>query len=105
MRNPQMCISAYFTHNSNNPRLLHASDMTAVIRQAVTIQKLERHRLLPNLVGSHSLRAGGAMAIYLNGVDITTIKKLGRWLSNSFLVYIHEQITALSVNLSALMSK
>ena len=32
-------------------------------------------------------------------------KKLERWASNSFLVYIHEQIAALSANVSKLMSK
>ena len=75
IRNPQTCISAYFTHDSTEPQLLHFSNITAVIKYAVTIQKLERHRLLPNLVGSHSLRACGAMDMYLNGVDITIIKK------------------------------
>ena len=88
--NPQTCISAHFTHDSNNPRLLHTSDMTATIRHAVTIQNLECHGLLPDLMGSHSLRAGGAMAMYLNGVSITTIKNLGQWMSDSFLMYIHE---------------
>ena len=104
-RGPQTCISAYFPHNSSNPRLLHASDITAAIRQSVTVQKLERHGLLPKLVGSHSLRAGGAMAMYLNGVDITVIKNLGQWASGYFLMYIHEQIAALSSNVSTLMSK
>ena len=103
-RNPQTCISTYFTHNSTDARLLHSSNITAMIKHAVTIQNLERHRLSPNLVGSHSLRASGAMAIYLNGVDITTIEKLGRWGSNLFLMYIHKQIAPLSANMSTLMS-
>ena len=101
----QTCISAYFTHDSKTPRLLHSKDMNNAIKQAVSALKLERHGLSPNLVGSHSLRAGGAMAMYLNNVPITTIKKLGRWASDAFLMYIHEQIAALSENVSKLMSK
>ena len=79
--------------------------MTSTIKHAVTVQQLYRHGLSPKLVGSHSLRAVGAMAMYLNGVDITIIKKLGRWASDLFLMYIHKQIAALSANVSMLMSK
>ena len=104
-RDPQTCIGAYFPQGACNPRLLHAGDITAAIRQSVTVLRLERHGLSPKLVGSHSLRAGGAMAMYLNGVGITVIKKLGRWASDAFLMYIHEQIAALSANVSTLMSK
>jgi hypothetical protein len=59
----------------------------------------------PSDVSSHSLRAGGAMALFLNGADIPTIKKMGRWKSNSFEKYIHEQISAFSSGLSVKMSR
>lgn len=32
------------------------------------------------------------MALKLNGADRDIIKKLGRWSSDTFLLYIHEQI-------------
>jgi Phage integrase family len=55
-------------------------------------------------VSSHSLRAGGAMAMHLNGVDANTIRKMGRWKSDTFLMYIHEQISAFATGVSIKMS-
>jgi hypothetical protein len=55
-------------------------------------------------VSSHSLRAGGAMAMHLNGIDPNTIQKMGRWKSRTFLMYIHEQISAFATGVSLKMS-
>ena len=55
-------------------------------------------------VSSHSLRAGGAMAMHLNGISPLTIKKMGRWKSDTFLMYIHEQISAFATGVSLKMS-
>lgn len=103
--NRETCISTHFpNHDSNFPRLVTATDMNKAVRHAVTTLGLARNGLTANLVGSHSLRAGGAMAMYLNGVAHNTIKKMGRWTSDTFLMYIHEQIAALSANVSTQMS-
>ena len=47
------------------------------VRQAVKDLKLHENGLPEKLVGSHSLHAGGAMALHLNGVKDNTIKKMG----------------------------
>ncbi len=59
-----------------------------------------------DLIGVHSLCAGGAMAMKLNGSsDTTNIKKQGRWSSLTFLQYIHNQIAHLRTkDLSTQMS-
>ena len=44
------------------------------------------------------------MAVKLNGIDRDTIKKFGRWSSDTFLMYIHKQIGAFSDGVSKLMS-
>jgi len=44
------------------------------------------------------------MAMHLNGVDRDTIRKMGRWSSDTFLMYIHEQIAAFSDGISKKMS-
>ena len=44
------------------------------------------------------------MAMHLNGIDRDKIRKQGRWSSDTFLMYIHEQISAFSAGLSARMS-
>jgi hypothetical protein len=56
------------------------------------------------LVGAHSLQAGGAMALKLHGFSDTTIMKMGRWTSLTFLQYIHMQIAHLAKDISEKMS-
>ena len=70
------------------------------VKQSTGYLGLEQHRLHKSHVGSHSLRAGGAMAMHLNGISDNTIKKMGRWSSDTFLMYIHEQILAFSKGIS-----
>ena len=81
-----------------------AADMRMQIRLAVTTLKLHLAGIDPDLVGVHSLRAGGAMALKLTGADDTTIMKIGRWTSLTFLQYIHNQIAHLSTDLAQNMS-
>ena len=66
-----------------------------MIRQTVADLHLDQQGIDPDLVGAHSLRAGGAMALKLHGFDDTTIMKMGRWTSLTFLMYIHNQIAHL----------
>ena len=47
------------------------------------------------IIGSHSLRAGGATALYVRGVSITLIQRFGRWKSSSFLRYLWFDTVAL----------
>jgi hypothetical protein len=56
-------------------------------------------------VGSHSIRASGAMALYLNAVDPTLIKKLGRWQSDTWLTSIHNQVGEVTKGIAKKMSR
>jgi hypothetical protein len=42
-----------------------------------------------NRISSHSLRAGGVMALKLSGASDSTIMRVGRWTSLTYLTYIH----------------
>jgi hypothetical protein len=55
-------------------------------------------------IGSHSLRASGAMALKLQGVDDSLIMKIGRWTGLTLLTYIHAQIGALNTGLAQRMA-
>jgi hypothetical protein len=55
-------------------------------------------------ISSHSLRAGGAMAMKLSGASDSTIMRVGRWSLLTYLTYIHSQIGALTAGLSKLMA-
>ncbi len=76
----------------------------AVKHGAGAIQLYSKFGYEPSDVSSHSLRAGGAMALHLNGVDAVTIQKLGRWKGKTFQMYIHEQISAFATGVSTKMS-
>ena len=102
--NPNTGISTYFPRTKYVSRELTAADVNRAIKHAVTALRLETNGLTPAQVGSHSLRAGGAMAMYLNGVPHDTIRKMGRWASDTFLMYVHEQISAVSEGVAIKMS-
>eukprot|EP00974_Lingulodinium_polyedra_P076838 7438187-Lingulodinium_polyedra.AAC.1 len=42
------------------------------------------------MIGTHSLRIGGATALYKAGLDIETIKRQGRWMSSAVHGYLWE---------------
>jgi hypothetical protein len=79
--------------------------MTRGLREAVQTLQLHDNGIDADLVGPHSLRAGGAMALKLTGAADTTIMKMGRWSGLTFLQYIHNQIAHISAGLSDQMSQ
>jgi hypothetical protein len=101
--NKRTTISTYF-ETPMHPCQITPAQVTASIKHTVHHLALHQFGFTHNTVSSHSLRAGGAMAMKLNGVDTITIKKQGRWSSNTFLNYIQEQIGALTVGVATRMS-
>ena len=93
------------TYKKNNIlQSVTATDMILSIRKSVKDLKLDEAGIDPDIVGVHSLRAGGAMSLKLHGHSDTTIMKQGRWSGLTFLQYIHNQIGHLSKNLSSTMA-
>ena len=54
-------------------------------------------------LGTHSIRSGAAMGMYLAGVPVFTIMLIGRWSSDAFLRYIRRQVQEFSSGVSARM--
>ena len=77
-------LCAYFT-DQQEWHTVSSSQIINAVRTAAKILKLDQHAIDPDLIGAHSLRAGGAMALKLHGYDDTTIMKFGRWTSLTFL--------------------
>jgi hypothetical protein len=92
----------YFDNNEWHS--VQSSDIIALIRTTSKSLKLDEQGIHPDLIGAHSLRAGGAMALRLHGFADTVIMKMGRWTSLTFLQYIHTQIAHLSADISKKMS-
>ena len=54
-------------------------------------------------IGLHSIRSGGAMAMFLSGVPVVVIMRVGRWSSDAFLEYIRDQIESFTAEVSKKM--
>ena len=102
---PNDIISTYYSPQTKGLRCLQSGNINKMLKAAVVATGLDRKGFPPSSISSHSLRAGGAMAMHLNGIPRNTIQKQGRWSSDTFLMYSHEQIAAFSAGLSAKMSQ
>jgi hypothetical protein len=51
-------------------------------------------------IGLHSVRSGGAMAMFLSGTSTIIIQRIGRWSSEAFLEYIREQVESFTAGVS-----
>lgn len=56
-------------------------------------------------IGTHSIRSGAAMALFLAHESILKIMILGRWSSDAFLVYIRSQVLEWTTGMSKSMIK
>ena len=56
-------------------------------------------------IGLHSLRSGGAMAMFLSGTSTIVIRRIGRWSSEAFLEYIREQVEDFTAGVAQKMLK
>ena len=85
-------------------RSVQSSDMVQTVRLAAKTLKLQDKGIDPDLIGAHSLRAGGAMALKIMGEKDSTIRKFGRWTSDTWMMYIHSQISQLYKGVAQKMS-
>ena len=101
--NQSTMIGTYFT-KTNLARHVAAKYINNAIKDSVQDLQLDKQGLTIDKVSSHSLCSGGAMAMHLNKVPATTIKKMERLTSDTFLMYIHHQISEFSKGLTHKMS-
>ena len=86
-------------------RQVTASEIRSAVQMGAVGDNLEAMGYDIARIGSHSLRSGGATHLKLCGYDETTIKKLGRWSSNTYLRYIQTMIGELSAGIATAMSR
>ena len=85
---PNMPLCAYFYQD--RWVMLQAMQLTAAIHLQVAIRGAA-YNLSPADVSTCSLRASGAMALLLAGIDADRIKLVGRWRSDEMFRYLHAQ--------------
>jgi len=83
---------------------IQSTDIMKVVKDAIPAIQLGNLHFEKLEVGSHSLRAGGAMALYLNNHSMLEIQRAGRWTSTTFLEYIHSQLSATTRGLAQSMA-
>ena len=84
--------------------LLRSTTVLKKLRGVVAVIGEARLGFLPDDVGTHSIRSGGAMAMFLDDtISDFTIMLIGRWKSLAFLKYIRKQVEQFSHNVSTRM--
>ena len=83
---------------------IHSSEIVGAVRMAEKYLKLQDRGIDLDLIGAHSLRAGGAMVLKTMGYVDSTIRKFGRWTSDTWMMYIHSQISKLYEDIAQKMS-
>ncbi|OWY99153.1 hypothetical protein PHMEG_00029898, partial [Phytophthora megakarya] len=76
-------------------QILQVNDVATAIKHAAAANGEN-----PDRFGSHSLRSGGATALFNAGVDSLAVKKFGRWRSDAVEAY-----TVLKTDLSSTLAK
>ena len=80
-----------------------SANVRVALRRAVLAIGPDKLGFGPNDVGTHSIRSGAAMAMYLAREPVYTIMLLGRWSSDAFLKYIRKQVQDFSRGVSGRM--
>ena len=101
--NPSIFLSAYFQkgkrHDVNN------KNISTALKWGSAVLDYPSRGMPINLIDTHYLRGGGAMALHLNGYLDCQIMKMGRWRSNTFMEYICEHLNKFSERKSKSMAK
>jgi hypothetical protein len=94
-------VSAVWHHGKIHH--MTSKEITDALRDGLSVFGSKKLRIEPNEIGTHSIRSGAAMAMYLGGVPVFAIQIIGRWSSNAFMKYIRKQIEEFTFDVSARM--
>ena len=96
-------VCAYNDHGQAS--FIDSSYARAKLRGTVELIGEEALGFTKEDVGLHSIRSGGAMAMFLSGVPTIIIQRVGRWESDAFMEYIREQVESFTAGVSSKMIK
>ena len=92
-------------HDNKNTFSITGNDAVQSLRAAAIAMGEIKLGFKATDIGTHSIRSGAAMAMYLDEVPVYTIMLIGRWSSDAFLLYIRKQVEQFSQNVSTRMIK
>ena len=95
--NSQVCL---FKDDRGTISLLNSDHVRSRLRSTVELIGEDSLGFNKDEIGLHSIRSGGAMAMFLSGTSPVIIQRVGRWSSDAFLEYIREQVETFTLNVS-----
>ena len=100
---PKTPTCVYYVALGTAQKLVTGSNI--VFHLCATARKIEFQRLgfHAHEIGSHSLRLGGAMTLHQAHVSDSTIKIIGRWRSDEFLIYLQGHVATFTKGVSKAM--
>ena len=101
--NTRMCV--YFNRKGAEGKSITTYHLVALLRLWASKIGYARLGFHPHKIGSHSLRPGGAMTLHQAGQSYSTIKIIGRWRSDAFLVYLQGQVATFTKGVSVAMKQ
>ena len=100
--NSEVCS---FQDINKNITLIRADHVRSKLRAIVELIGEELLGFQKDDIGLHSIRSGGAMAMFLSGTSVIIIMRVGRWSSEAFLEYIRDQVENFTCGVSQNMLK
>jgi hypothetical protein len=102
---PDSTVNVFMSQAGNKSSIQYLSQNTLNIYLRATIQMKSPNYFgySHNSIGTHSVRSGAAMALYLGDTHPHKIMLLGRWSSDAFLVYLRPQVLSSFAQLSTHM--
>jgi hypothetical protein len=73
------------------------------LRDAISAIEEDSLHIAASKIGTHSIRSGAAMAMFLRGCPVFLIMMIGRWSSDAFLCYNQKQVKEFNYNVSRKM--
>jgi hypothetical protein len=99
--NSEVCLF----NSSSTITLIRADHVRSKLRAIVELVGEETLGFNKDDIGLHSIRSGGAMAMFLSGTSVIIIMRVGRWSSEAFLEYIRDQVENFTCGVSSNMLK
>ena len=103
---PDTPVNCWFdpTKPSKPPRFIRQEDLRNLLRETCALgggyTKFGYH---PMDIGTHSIRSGAAMSLFLADCSVAKIMILGRWSSSAFMRYIRPQVLEWTSGMAQLM--
>ena len=86
-------------------RLITQESIRTFLRVTAAVMGKKAAGYLPEEIGTHSIRSGAAMALFLADHSTHKIMILGRWSSDAFLAYIRPQVMEWTSGMSLAMTQ